>query len=142
MWAGSILNVWFWSRAGHVLSDLPSCLKFMRDCGEWEGQSSVRFGIVLDPVGMLTAEMLPKAEDFVARIIEGAAGQDRVGALAVCNVSVERSSASVGPPWRSPAHRGSIAPERLGDLMLAIGPNTAVALVDEDVEAQRAALGV
>jgi hypothetical protein len=71
--------VCFRPHAAHVLSDIPSCAKFLKEWGE-RG-----FEVAPDPVMMMTEEMVRggRAEDFVRRVLEWAAGQERPGIPAV-----------------------------------------------------------
>lgn len=69
-------------RAEHVLSDAPSCLTFLRSgAGEM-----VR--LVLDPMAMMTASMMPRAEEHVGRVLSALAGHPSVAAVMVANARV------------------------------------------------------
>lgn len=61
--------------ARHVLSDVPSCLTFLRSAlGE-------RVRLVLDPIGMLTASMAARAEEHLERIMSALARHPGVAAI-------------------------------------------------------------
>jgi len=64
--------------ARHVLSDAQRCLTFLR---RWEG----RLGLLLDPVAMLEASMLERAEEHLDRIVEALGEHPGVAGVVVCN---------------------------------------------------------
>lgn len=71
--------------ATDVISDAPSCLRFLQRRGQW-GESGAeagvaRLGLLLDPVAMLAPSMHASAEDHVDRILHlvvSSAGVDAV----------------------------------------------------------------
>lgn len=69
-------ELWFRTHASHVLSDVPSCLRFLqrRPVGLW---------LLLDPARMVTESMLSAAEDHVRRIMEALGGAEGVRAVAL-----------------------------------------------------------
>jgi hypothetical protein len=60
--------------ATDVVSDAPSCLRYLQRRGEWGGDGTgdavARLGLLLDPVAMLAPSMHASAEDHVARIMQ------------------------------------------------------------------------
>ncbi|MBX3377169.1 MAG: hypothetical protein KF678_09235 [Phycisphaeraceae bacterium] len=69
-----------WPHPRHVLSDVQSCVTFLKK------RSGQRFEVLLDPAGLLTEAMLPRAEDHLTRAMEALAGHDNVKAVVVSNV--------------------------------------------------------
>ena len=63
-----------------ILSDVPGCRKFMET-------APPRVELCVDPIGMLTAEMLPDADEHVARIIEGTSDIASMFMLRDCRLS-------------------------------------------------------
>lgn len=70
----------FWPHPRHVLSDVQSCATFLK---RREGQP---FEVLLDPTGLLTEAMVPRAEDHLTRAMEALAGHPAVPAVVVSNV--------------------------------------------------------
>lgn len=68
--------------AGHVLSDIPSCLMFLR------GRSGADVQLLLDPMAMMTAEMAPRADEHVERVLESLADHPAVAGVVVANGEV------------------------------------------------------
>jgi hypothetical protein len=64
--------------AAEVLSDVPSCLVFLRSS---EGAAR----LVVDPVALLTASMMERADDHLERILSALAGHPGVEALLLTN---------------------------------------------------------
>lgn len=86
-------------RARGVLSDAPSCLRFL----EWSATQARRPGLLLDPVGMLTGDMVARAEDHVGRLLGMVAGRPGIAGVVVSNVTEEH-----GEAVRAALHRGVI----------------------------------
>lgn len=59
-----------WPRAGSALSDVPSTNAFMRGHESW--------GLVLEPAGLLTEEMVSRAEEHLERIVVSLAAHERL----------------------------------------------------------------
>jgi hypothetical protein len=62
------VEIWWRPTCEDVLSDVPSTLTFFRKHPE--------FGLVLDPGALLTAEMIPRAEEHVERVLEALGGHE------------------------------------------------------------------
>ncbi|MDX2114616.1 MAG: hypothetical protein SFZ24_03210 [Planctomycetota bacterium] len=56
----------------HVLSDVQRCVRWLNESARPAGA-----GLVLDPLSLLTPDMLPAAEDHLRRIFETLAGEAR-----------------------------------------------------------------
>jgi hypothetical protein len=87
--------LWVWPSAGHVISDVPSLLSFLRAHPRW------RF--VLDPLAMLTASMAARTEDHLVRIFESLADHDAATALVLParpSVLVDRLASKHWPAGR------------------------------------------
>ena len=81
--AGQGREVWMRPHARHAVGDLPIIAKW---CIEPPGGN---FRILLDPCSLLTAQMLPLAEDHLERIFGAASGQfvlPRLGGVVIANV--------------------------------------------------------
>jgi len=74
-----------WPDAGHVISDAPSLLTFLR------ARESRGWRFVLDPVSMLTPTMLPRAEDHVRRAFEALGTHPLAACVVVADVAEEPS---------------------------------------------------
>lgn len=90
--AGQGREVWLRPHARHAVGDLPIIVKW---CIEPPAKN---FRILLDPCSLLTAQMLPLAEDHLTRIF-GAAGEQfilpRLAGVVVGNVRVPVGSTAV-----------------------------------------------
>lgn len=75
--------------AGHVVSDAPSCLRFLRLTSERWNTGDVRVGVALDAAAMLAPSMVPLASDHLARILEIVAGEPGVAAVYATNVAAD-----------------------------------------------------
>lgn len=123
-------TVLFRSHARHVLSDAPSCIKFLqRRAGE-------PFGLLLDPVAMLARGMLPRAEEHLARILGALAPNAATWAVLLANAE----PAPDGALRPAPITRGAIAPGVIAAAAAALPSATRVVLLDADVDAQAALL--
>lgn len=122
---------WLWPSADGVLSDVPSTGSFFRS------REGGKLRLFLDPVSMLTRDMLPKAEDHLTRIFSALAGL----AAAILLANVEPLG-SVEGVQLSPLTRGVLSPRVMVELWREFGPaGTPVVVLDEDVAGQRALLG-
>ncbi len=89
-------EVWMRPHARHAVGDLPIIAKW---CIE---PPAANFRVLLDPCSLLTAQMLPLAEDHLGRIFGAAAGQfvlPRLAGVVVANVRLPEglsASASAG----------------------------------------------
>lgn len=77
--------------AAQVLSDVPSCLLFLRSAAA-EGVQ-----LVLDPVALLTPAMLDRAEEHLERILEALAGHPGVAALRLTSARLGPDGAGLEP---------------------------------------------
>jgi hypothetical protein len=111
------LTLCFRPHARHVLSDVPSCLRFLRGRAEHAGGGGRLFGLLLDPVSMLTGSMVSSAEDHVARILDALGGAEGVCGLLVANVRVVGAEEAGGLAEAAPVHEGLIPVGRLGALV-------------------------
>lgn len=126
--------------ARDVLSDIPSCLKLLRD---QSGRGGPEIELVLDPAGLLTPGMLEAADEHLTRIFESLAGQAGVAALRLTGVClVERAGGAELEPVG--LHRGD---ESAVDPRLVIGlasrhlrEGLDWIILNEDVLAQREVL--
>lgn len=131
---GSEAHVLFWSRADTVLSDAPSIARFLTQAPSWTPEATTdarpallpTFGVIVDPVGMLTLDMLPKAADHIERIITTLAPLPGVFAVVASNIDPLRamnpnaSRDSLGPAfppaWRTGLLAGDLSPDWLREL--------------------------
>lgn len=58
-----------------VISDLPSLLHFLQTSG------GKHWSLLVDPTGMLTAEMIPSAEEHLARLMDGLLNLEQTWAI-------------------------------------------------------------
>ncbi|MFN0133005.1 MAG: hypothetical protein ACKVW3_10845 [Phycisphaerales bacterium] len=124
--AGSI--VCLRPRVGHVLSDVPTCVKFFKE------RAGRPWRLLLDPSGLLTREMAGDAEDHLRRIIDALGGL--AWALLLTNVIDDGTAERP----QSPVHRGIISVAHLREAADRFaGPRV---LLRDDLDAQRAAIGV
>jgi len=87
-------EVWLRPHARHAVGDLPIIAKW---CIE---PPAANFRVLLDPCSLLTAQMLPLAEDHLGRIFAATAGQfvlPRLAGVVIANVRLpEGASAGTG----------------------------------------------
>lgn len=95
--------------AAHVLSDVPSCVLFLRSAAA-EGVQ-----LVVDPVALLTPTMLDRAEEHLERILGALAGHPGVAALRLTSARLGPDGAGLEPIG---LHR---AAESVVDARLLIG---------------------
>lgn len=76
--------------ASHVLSDPRSCLTFFN-------KRPSRFGLLLDPIAMLTVSMLPDAGDHLDRILDTLLDRPETRAVVVSDASAEGEQISPAP---------------------------------------------
>lgn len=74
-------DAWIWPTQQCPVSDVPSLRSFLEARPAW------RF--LLDPVGMLTPEMLPRADDHLMRIFLALGGRRELGAVLICDARVD-----------------------------------------------------
>lgn len=103
--------------ARHALSDLPSVLALL---GVQKGGAALGppkgVGVLLDPMAMLTAGLLPAADEHLERVLGAAAGLPGVVGVVVCNVrspgapdTTNGADHDNGPPLaRVPVHMGEV----------------------------------
>lgn len=115
--------------ARQILSDPQACLSFLKDR---EGQP---FRILVDPAAMLTPDMLPAAEDHLARIFGALATHPAAAAVLLSNVA-EGPDDSLRP---APLHQGLIPTDLILAAWRRAGP-APVVLLEEQWEGQRALL--
>jgi hypothetical protein len=121
-----------------VLSDAPSCIRFLDRREEWGGGSSGvdRLGILLDPAAMIAPSMIATAEDHIARILEIVAALPGVDGVVAANIKAHNGQAVA-----TPFHMGMVPPDRLGALLRVHVPvGTPIVLKDEDLDNQIAKL--
>lgn len=119
-----------------VLSDAPSCIRFLDRREQWGADAGERLGILLDPAAMIAPSMIPTAEDHIARILEIVANRPGVDGVVAANIEIRDDA-----PAPTPLHRGSIPPARLAALFRANVPAaTPLILTDVELEKQRAVL--
>jgi len=136
--ASSNTRVCFLPRTGHILSDQPSCHRFLNLRSEWTGTLAPLFEILLDPVGMLTPQMLPCASDHLERIIVGLARSPGIAGILLSNIAPDKDSVT-----RQPVHEGVIPTRVLADLLNKhCDPNLPLLLTGDDVPSQLAALRI
>jgi hypothetical protein len=129
----------FRPRATDVLSDAPSCARFLREKARW-GDREGLLEILLDPVAMLTPVMLGAAEDHLSRILAYLGAAPGVCAVVLTNVE---SDPQRGRPRASPVHKGLLPPSSLARLAReTVPPAIPIVLLDDELEGQRACLGV
>ncbi|MBL9032320.1 MAG: hypothetical protein JNM80_11535 [Phycisphaerae bacterium] len=117
-------------RVGHALSDVPTCVRFLRERGggPWR--------LLLDPVGMLSRGMLGDAEDHVRRIVDALGSHVGVWAMLLTNVE----PGDEDPPRACVAHRGVIGVDVLREA--ASRSAAPLVLLEAEVGEQRRVLRV
>ncbi len=90
MEVGPDVMLWVRPHACHVVSDLPSCRRFLSDVAD----ASTR--VLLDPASMLTEELVGAAEDHLVRILDGLGREPGVGAVLVADVGASGGPVSLG----------------------------------------------
>lgn len=120
--------------SAHVLSDVPSCLHFLR---KREGQG---VGLLLDPVAMLTGAMLTDAADYLERILWALGSLEPTRAVVVSGAaaSVEDRESLV----HAPLGTGSIDAALITGLVWrSVPPDRPRVLIGGDLERQAELLG-
>ncbi len=126
-------EVLFRTHASHILSDVPSCLRFLRQVEQWGG----RGGLLLDPAAMLTASMLPAAPDHLERVFANLGPHPATAAVVLSNVTSPDPEDPMRPLRTAPLHRGLLDPVLLVTLLRRHVPReTPVVLLDEEIGAQ------
>lgn len=119
-------------RAADVLSDVPSCLVFLRSA------AAARARLVVDPIAMLTPSMAERAEEHLERIYEGLAGHTGVEAVVVWNAALGGDGAlrPVG------LHEPGLVDARwlVGLAARCAGPGVDWIILDREVEVQKQVL--
>lgn len=113
-------------RAADVLSDLPSCLTFLRS------PAAAAARLVLDPMALLTPSMLERADDHLERILGTLGGHPQVAALMLTNAGPDGAGRPFTPIG---LHReeGVVDSRRLIALAAAhAGPGVDWILLDEE----------
>lgn len=77
--AGGKRDLWLWARRGEAISDVPSALGFLR--------GDERRRLLLDPVGMLTGEMILRANEHLERVREVFAEHPQVCGVVVADIT-------------------------------------------------------
>lgn len=104
-------RLWIRPHARHALSDAPSITRFARAL---EGSP---VGLLPDPAALLTAAMLPRADEHLERLAEHAGGlieSGRAPGVVLANVAAPAAGSDPlapddGPPLRpAPLHAGAI----------------------------------
>lgn len=120
-------SVWFRPRAGHALSDTPSCLQFLRKHGPGG------LGLAADPVGLLAEPMIARADDHLARSMAALGGAPGVPCVVLTNAGKALAE--------RPLHDGLIDPRLIASLWREhFPPDTPVVLLGEGLEEQLAIL--
>jgi sugar phosphate isomerase/epimerase len=115
--------------SAHVLSDVPSCLRFFR---QREGQA---VGLLLDPEAMLTPAMVGDAPDRLERILWALGPQEWTRAVVVS--SAENSAANDDAIVHSPLGTGAIDAGVIAGLVRRlVPPELPRVLVGGDFERQ------
>ncbi len=86
----------FRPHARHVLADPQTCLSFLRahESDGPDSRGSWGFGVLLDPVAMLTPDMLDQAEDHLRRAFGALADRADVPALLLTNAELVETTDS------------------------------------------------
>lgn len=116
----------------HTLSDAQSCVSFLKK------RAGQPFRVLLDPVGMLTSSMIPRAEDHLHRIMDALADHSGVAGVMVSNAV----SSTIDPELLAPApvHRGAVEPKLIRAVFSRIPAEQPVIMLNEEVPAQLALL--
>ena len=134
-------EVLFRTHASHILSDVPSCRRFLGAVGEWEDgkarANTPRVRLLLDPAAMLASSMLPAAPDHLERIFADLGPHPATAAVVLAHVA-HPDLEDPGRPLRLvPLHRGLLDPALLVALLRRhVPPETPVVLLDDGIEAQ------
>lgn len=109
--------------ARHVLSDAQGCRQYMERAPEG-------VNLLLDPASMLTPDMLPDAEDHLARTLDALAAHPKTAGIVLCNVRrVPGDDSALAP---SPLHAGEIDPAMFRGLVAEFAPKSLPAVVLEE----------
>jgi len=125
------MSVLFRPHAAHVLSDPRSCLTFLQQ------RESRAFALLLDPVSLLTPEMLPDAEDHLDRIAQTLLAHPQVPAVILSDAIVS----DTGQIAHAPLAEGALPRRVLDRLIDRVRSSDAAAVLLADPHAQRARLG-
>lgn len=120
--------VCFRPHARHVLSDAPSCRRFLHDHDHGNGP----FGLALAPALLLEPSMLPAIEDHLTRIFETLARETRF--LFLTDLVVVGEDCRAAPLGAGVMPRAHV----LGLVAQYLAPDVPIVLMDEDLAAQRA----
>lgn len=122
-------RVCFVPRSGHILSDLPSCQRFLGGRAGWTGAHADRFELLLDPIGMLSLDMLVHAPEHLERIVLGLGGLAGVAGIFLSNVAPVSLE-------RRPIHDGVLSAPFLAELLSRCPADLPLLLLNEDVAGQ------
>ncbi len=116
----------------HVIADAQACMSFLK---RREGQP---VEILLDPAGLLTAAMLPRAEDHLKRIVDALASHPAVPAVVVSNVVATQGDPDQLEP--APIGGGVLSSELIKLVVAAIPAGKPRVLIGPDPGAQSRAI--
>lgn len=110
--AGLGVELVLWPRIGDALSDIPSCLSFLRR------HESGPFRLMIEPAALLDESMLLRAAEHLERIIDSFAEHSGVAATMMSNVEVHEGRAECVPLGRGLIPRALIdgMASRLGSI--------------------------
>lgn len=91
-----------WPSAGDALSDIPSCLSFLRR------YESGPFRLLIEPAALLAESMLPRAAEHLERIVDSLADHPGVAASMASNVEFHESRGECVPLGRGSISSGLI----------------------------------
>lgn len=118
--SGLGIEMALWPNVGEALSDVPSCLSFLRR------YESGPYKLLIEPAALLAESMVPRAGEHMERILDSLAEHPGVAAMLVSNVEFSGGS----PACVSLV--GGLIPRGLIDLMVSRASATARPLVVRD----------
>jgi hypothetical protein len=95
--------------ARHLLPDPQQCLNLLRSRADRES-GRARIELVLEPAAFLTPQMLPTAEDHIARAVEALGDRPEVVALIATNVRTIREGDAEAELVLCPVGEGELPP--------------------------------
>lgn len=113
-------GVWLRPHAAHIVSDIPSCVRFLeivRDLRD-AGSAASTTGILVDPLSMLSPQMAtsPNAADYLVRVCDWLADQQALGTHGI--VAVVVSTGPQNTPQAAPdAPRRAALSDKLRQLL-------------------------
>lgn len=111
--------------ASHVLSDPRSCLTFFRD------RTESPFGLLLDPIAMLTPPMLPDASDHLDRTLSTLLTRPETRGVVLADATISESAIA-----HAPLGQGSLQADLVASIIERVGESGLPIILLGDPEPQ------